>query len=71
MTTAARQLLAAFEALDPADKQEVAAHILRRVSAGSDLQDDAFDELAGELFRRYETEESSRANDQPGRGLAG
>jgi hypothetical protein len=60
MTTTAREVLAAFEALPPADQQQVAAEILRRFSGTGDLSEAAFDELAAELFRNYEAEEAAR-----------
>ncbi len=61
MTAAARDLLAAFDALPPSDQQQVAAEILRRTATTGDLPDGAFDELAAELFRGYEAEEAARA----------
>jgi hypothetical protein len=61
MTTAARDLLAAFDALDPVEKQQVAAEILRRSAGGDDLTDETFDELATELFRGYDVEEAAGA----------
>jgi hypothetical protein len=60
MTTAARDVLKAFEALAPAEQQEVAAEILRRATPEGDLPDAAFDELATDLFRHYDAEESAR-----------
>jgi hypothetical protein len=61
MTTAARKLLIEFDALDPQQKQEVAVEILRR-SAGIDpLPNECFEELAAELFRRYDAEEAASA----------
>jgi hypothetical protein len=62
MTTSARKLLAAFDALPPEEQQEVAAEILRRTVAGGALPEAALDEMAGELFRGYDAEESSRAD---------
>ena len=58
MTTAARDVLVAFEALPPAEQQQVAAEILCRSSVTGDLPDAAFDKLAAELFRRYDEEEA-------------
>lgn len=62
MTTAARDLLTAFDALSPADQQQVAAEILRRSAGTGDLPEAAFDELAAELFRGYDAEEAARAD---------
>ena len=59
MTATARDLLSAFEGLDPAEKQQVAAEILRR-SAGTDgISDEAFDQIASEVFRAYDAEEAA------------
>ncbi len=62
MTTTARDLLDAFEALDPIDKQEVVAEILRRSSGPNGLSDEAFDAVALELFQGYDAEESADAD---------
>jgi hypothetical protein len=62
MTASARKLLAAFDALPPAEQQQVAAAILRRTAAVDDLPEGAFEELAAELFRSYDAEEAARAN---------
>jgi hypothetical protein len=62
MTASARDLLTAFDALDPAEKQQVAAEILRRSAGLDDLRNDTFDELAAELFRGYDAEEAAGAN---------
>jgi hypothetical protein len=61
MSTTARELLSAFEALSPADQHQVTAEILRRSAGADDLPDTAFDELAAELFRGYDAEEAARA----------
>jgi hypothetical protein len=61
MTTSARDVLAAFDALCPADQQELAAAILRRSTGSGELSDVALDELAAELFRSYDAEEAARA----------
>lgn len=58
MTTAARTLLAAFEALPPDDQLEVAAEIIRRAPEG-ELPDAALDALADELFLGYDAEEAA------------
>jgi hypothetical protein len=60
MTEAARELLRTFDALAPADQEEVAAEILRRASS-DDLPDAALHELADELFRSYDAEEAAHA----------
>jgi hypothetical protein len=65
MTKAARELLTAFEALSPSDQQQVTAEILRRTTASPDLPEAALEELAGELFRSYDSEEADRADASP------
>jgi hypothetical protein len=60
MTTTAREVLAAFDALPPAEQQQVAAEILRRSSGTGDLPEAGFDELGAELFSRYDKEEAAR-----------
>lgn len=62
MSTAARDFLAAFDALPVDAKQEVAAEILRRAAAAGELSDPALDELAAEVFRGYDAEEAGRAD---------
>lgn len=61
MTQAARELLITFEALSPAEQQEVTVEILRRAGPAGELSEEALDELAGELFRSYDAEEAARA----------
>ncbi len=61
MTTIARNVLAAFDALSPAEQQQVAAEILRRSAGAGELPEAAFDELAADLFRGYDAEEAARA----------
>ncbi|HOB75897.1 MAG TPA: hypothetical protein PKG54_15385 [Phycisphaerae bacterium] len=63
MSTTGRDLLAAFDALDPVEKQQVAVEILRRSAGVDDLTEKAFDELADELFRAYDDEEAAGAGD--------
>jgi hypothetical protein len=63
MTATAHELLAAFESLEPEDKQEVAAEILRRSAGTGDLSGEAFDELAADLFQNYEVEETASGAD--------
>ena len=59
MTATGRNLLAAFDALDPDEKQQVAVEILRRSAGVTDLPDETFNELGAELFRGYDAEEAS------------
>jgi len=61
MTEAARELLMTFDALGPADQDEVAAEIYRRASRSDDLAEDGLHELASELFRSYDAEEAEHA----------
>jgi hypothetical protein len=62
MTIAGHNVLAAFNALDPEEQQQVAVEILRRSAATDELADEAFEELAAEVFRSYDAEESSCAD---------
>jgi hypothetical protein len=59
MKVAAAEVLAAVDALSPAEQREVAAEILRRASTDGDLSEQALDELADELFRGYDAEEAA------------
>jgi hypothetical protein len=52
------EMLAAFEALSPADQHQVAAEIVRRSAGTDELPDTAFHEVAAELFRGYEAREA-------------
>jgi hypothetical protein len=61
MTRTVDDLLRAFDALSPAEQHQLAAEILRRWTPDGDLPDAALDELAAELFRRYDAEEADRA----------
>jgi hypothetical protein len=61
MTTAAHNLLNAFDALAPAEKQSVAMEILRRAVSVDELKDEAFDEIAAEIFQGYDAEEADGA----------
>lgn len=61
MTATARNLLDAFDTLAPAEKQQVAAEILRRSVGANGVPDATFDELAAELFRGYDAEEAAGA----------
>jgi len=60
MTATTRDILAAFDALLPAEQQQVAAEILRRSSGTGDLPEAALHEMAAELFRSYDVEEAAR-----------
>lgn len=62
MPPTAHDLLSAFDALAPAEKQHVAAEILRRSAGVGDVGDESFDELAAELFRGYDAEEAAGAD---------
>jgi hypothetical protein len=62
MTVAAQQVLAAFNALAPEDQQKVAVEILRKSATSGELSDEAFDEIAADVFRSYDAEESGSAN---------
>lgn len=62
MSTAAEQLLTAFDALPVADREAVVAELLTRHPVGAgDLPDAARVELADELFRAYDAEEAADA----------
>ena len=63
MTTTSRELLASFDTLEPAEKQAVAAEILRRTMGHDGIDDSAFVELGAGLFQAYDQEESGRAQD--------
>jgi hypothetical protein len=61
MTAASRDLIAAFEALPPEERHQVAAVILHRTAPPEELPEAGLDELAAELFRSYDAEEDGRA----------
>jgi hypothetical protein len=61
MTVAAHQVIAAFNALPPEEQQQVAVEILRCSADTGELGDEAFTELATEVFRGYDAEESGGA----------
>lgn len=54
-------MISAFDTLPPTEQHEVAVEILRRSASMDELTIDALDELAAEIFRSYDEEESSRA----------
>lgn len=60
VTVAVTHLLASFDALSDAEKHEAVAEILRR-AAPRELPDDAFVELADELFRELDAREAADA----------
>jgi uncharacterized membrane protein len=61
MTLAAHNILEAFDALKPNEQQQVAVEILRRASTTGEIADEAYDEIAAEVFRSYDAEESGSA----------
>jgi hypothetical protein len=61
MIVTAQDLLAAFDALPADEKRLAVAELLRRSGSQGDLPEAAFDELAAELFRSYDSEEAARA----------
>jgi hypothetical protein len=60
MSVTARDVLTAFDALSPAEQEQVAAEILRRSVGVGELPVEALEELAVELFRSYDAEEAAR-----------
>jgi hypothetical protein len=60
MTEAVRTVLAAFDALSPAERQEVTAEILRRAATDGDTLEADMLAAADELFRGYDAEEAAR-----------
>lgn len=62
MTATAHDKLVALDALQPADKQQVAVEILRRSAGEADLSDATLDDLAAELFQSYDAEEAASAD---------
>jgi ABC-type uncharacterized transport system YnjBCD permease subunit len=61
MSTAAQELLKAFDSLPAAAQHEVAVAIIRRTASADDIPEAALHELADELFRSYDAEESAHA----------
>ncbi len=61
MTPTVRDLLAAFDALSPAEQHEAATEILRHTGGTGALPEEGLHELAAELFHNYDTEEAARA----------
>ena len=61
MIQTVQDLLQAFDALSPAEQQQVATEILRRWTPDEPLPDTALDEMAAELLRGYDAEEAARA----------
>ncbi len=64
MTSSARELLAVFDTLAASDKQQVVVEILRRSTEVDELTDDAFTELAGEVFQGFDVEAANGAEQQ-------
>jgi hypothetical protein len=62
MSTAAQDLLNAFDSLPAPAQHEVAVAILRRTAPADDISEAARDELAVELFRSYDAQESADAD---------
>jgi hypothetical protein len=62
MSTAAQDLLKAFDSLPAAAQHEVAVAILRRAAALDDIPEAGLHELADELFRDYDADESAHAD---------
>lgn len=61
MSAAAKQLLAAFDALPADEREAVAAELLTRHPVGAgELHDKTLVEMADELFRTYDYEESGK-----------
>jgi hypothetical protein len=55
-------LLLAFDALSPAEQHDVVCELLRRTTVSDDLPEAALHELADELFRSYDAEETALAD---------
>lgn len=62
MTAIAHEVLAAYDALKPAEKQAVAVEILRRSAGVGELPEEAFTEVAAEVFQSYDAEEAASAD---------
>jgi hypothetical protein len=58
MTIAAHKVLTAFNELTPEERQQVAAEILRQSAITGELTDEGFIEIAADVFRAYDEEES-------------
>jgi hypothetical protein len=67
MTTAVEKLLASFDALSEAEKQEAAAAILRRTAqlAPADMPEDALVAAAEDLFLDLDAREAADAQREP------
>ena len=59
MSTAAQDVLKAFDSLPAPAQHEVAVAILSRTATADDISEAARDELAVELFRSYDAKGSS------------
>lgn len=62
MSKAAQDLLQAFDCLPAPAQHEVAVAILRRTATADDVPEAALHELADDLFRVYDAEESAHAD---------
>jgi len=62
MTRTAREVIKAFETLSPDEQRQVAIEIVRQSAGLGSIPDEAFDELAADLFRSYDAEEAGRAD---------
>ena len=62
MIATAQELLAAFEALPTCEKKQVTDELLRRSWDDGDLPETSLNEIAAELFRSYDAQETSRAD---------
>ena len=62
MTATVRNLLQTFDTLGPAEKQEILVEVLRRSPAADPIPDEAFNELAADVLKAYDAEESASAN---------
>ena len=63
MTSGARQLLDAYDALGAEDRQQVVVEILQRISSSGELTDDVFEQTATEVFRAFDRTETAMASD--------
>jgi hypothetical protein len=62
MIATANELVAAFDALPAEERKRATETLLRRWCGEGEIPEAAYDELADELFRRYDAEEAARAD---------
>lgn len=62
MTANAREVLQAFQALPPEEQRQVMIEILRNGPDQDELSESELNQLADELFCRYDAEEAARAH---------